>query len=84
VAITYQAVHLFALAMQLAGTTTDAEAIRAAVGEAARRIPDELRIFNLTGVTRQGHLARSVYAAHVVNGDFVTVPIPMPPGAPIE
>jgi len=84
VAITYQAVHLFALAMQLAGTTTDAEAIRGAVGEAARQIPDELRIFNMNGVTRQGHLARAVYAAHILNGDFVSVPIPMPPGAPIE
>jgi branched-chain amino acid transport system substrate-binding protein len=84
VAITYQAVHLFALAMQLAGTTTDPEAIRAAVGEAARQIPDELRIFNMNGVTRQGHLARAVYAAHILNGDFVSVPIPMPAGAPIE
>jgi hypothetical protein len=70
--------------MQLAGTTTDPEAIRAAVGEAARQIPDELRIFNMNGVTRQGHLARAVYAAHILNGDFVSVPIPMPAGAPIE
>lgn len=84
VAINYQAVHLFALAMQIAGTTTDAEAIRAAVGEAARRIPDELRIFDMNGVTREGHLARAVFAAHIVNGEFVSVPIPMPAGAPIE
>jgi branched-chain amino acid transport system substrate-binding protein len=84
VAITYQAVHLFALAMQLAGTTTDPEAIRASVGEAARQIPDDLRIFNMNGVTQQGHLARSVFAAHILNGEFLTVAIPMPAGAPIH
>jgi branched-chain amino acid transport system substrate-binding protein len=84
VAITYQAVHLFALAMQIAGTTTDPEAIRAAVGEAARRIPDELRIFEMTGITHEGHLARAVFAAHILNGEFVPVPIPMPTGVPIH
>jgi branched-chain amino acid transport system substrate-binding protein len=82
VAITYQAVHLIALAMQLAGTTTDPEAIRAHVGEAARLIPDELRIFDMNGVTAQGHLSRAVFAAHIVDGEYVSVPIPPPPGAP--
>jgi branched-chain amino acid transport system substrate-binding protein len=82
VAITYQAVHLIAYAMQLAGTTTDPEAIRAQVGEAARVIPDELRIFEMNGVTAQGHLSRAVFAAHILDGEYVTVPIPPPPGAP--
>jgi len=84
VAINYQAVHLFAKAMELAGTTTDPEAIRAAVGEAARVIPDELRIFQMVGVTEQGHLARAVWAAHILDGAFVPVEIPMPAGAPIQ
>jgi branched-chain amino acid transport system substrate-binding protein len=84
VAITYQAVHLFAQAMQLAGTTTDPEAIRAAVGEAARIIPDELRIFEMSGVTGQGHLARAVWAAHILDGVFVPVEIPLPSGTVIQ
>jgi branched-chain amino acid transport system substrate-binding protein len=84
VAITYQAVHLFAQAMHLAGTTTDPEAIRAAVGEAARVIPDELRIFEMSGVTGQGHLARAVWAAHIVDGQFVPVEIPLPAGTVIQ
>lgn len=84
VAINYQAVHLFAKAMEVAGTTTDAEAIRAAVGEATRVIPDELRIFEMVGVTEQGHLARAVWAAHILDGQFIPVEIPMPAGAPIH
>ncbi|MFP3948982.1 MAG: ABC transporter substrate-binding protein [Longimicrobiales bacterium] len=84
VAINYQAVHLLAEAMSLAGTTEDPDAIRATVGEAARQLPEELRIFNMHGVTERGHLARDVFAAHVVDGEFVAVPIPSPGGAELE
>ncbi|MGD2046160.1 MAG: ABC transporter substrate-binding protein [Gemmatimonadota bacterium] len=79
VAINYQALHLVAKAMEIAGTTTDPDAIRAAFGEAALSIPDDLRIFDMTGVTDTGHLARAVFAAHVVDGEFVPVPIPAQP-----
>ncbi len=84
VAITYQAVHLLARAMQLAGTTSDPEAIRARVGEAARGMPEELRIFETDGVTDQGHLVRAVYAAHILNGEFVVVEIPVPAGSVVH
>ena len=84
VAINYQAVHLFAKAMEIAGTTTDPEAIRAAVGEAARVIPDDLRIFDMRGVTEMGHLARAVWAAHILDGQFVPVEIPMPTGTVVQ
>ena len=84
VAITYQAVHLLARAMQLAGTTSDPEAIRAHIGEAAREMPDEMRIFEMDGVTAQGHLVRAVYAAHILNGEFVVVEIPVPAGSVIH
>lgn len=80
VAINYQGLHLVARAMEIAGTTTDPEAIRAAFGEAARTIDDDLRIFDMNGVTDRGHLARAVYAAHVLDGEFVPVTIPVPPG----
>ncbi len=84
VAITYQAVHLLARAMQLAGTTSDPEAIRASVGEAARAMPEEMRIFEMDGVTDQGHLVRAVYAAHILNGEFRVVEIPVPAGSVVH
>lgn len=83
VAITYQGLHLIAEAMRLAGTTDDPDAIRGELGAAARQIPDELRIFEMTGVTDRGHLARAVFAAHVVDGEFVSVPIPSPDPEPV-
>lgn len=84
VAITYQGLHLIAHAMKLAGTTTDPAAIRAHAGEAARTLPDELRIFDMDGVTEEGHLVRAVFAAHIVDGEFVAIRIPAPSGAPIH
>jgi len=81
VAINYQGLHLVAQAMEIAGTTTDPDAIRASFGEAALSVPDELRIFDMTGVTDEGHLARAVFAAHVLDGEFVPVPIPAQPSA---
>jgi len=84
VAINYQGLHLVARAMEIAGTTTDPEAIRAAFGEATRTIGDELRIFDMSGVTEVGHLARAVYAAHVLDGEFVAVPIPIPGGTELR
>jgi branched-chain amino acid transport system substrate-binding protein len=84
VAINYQGLHLLARAMELAGTTTDPEAIRASIGEAARTMPDDLRIFDMDGVTDAGHLTRAVWAAHVLNGEFIAVPIPVPGEASIR
>lgn len=84
VAINYQGLHLVARAMEIAGTTTDPDAIRAAFGEATRTISDDLRIFDMSGVTGAGHLARAVFAAHVVDGEFVAVPIPVPDGTELR
>jgi len=84
VAINYQGLHLVAKAMEIAGTTTDPDAIRSSFGEAARTIDDDLRIFDMTGVTDGGHLARAVYAAHVLDGEFVAVPIPVLGPAPSQ
>lgn len=76
VALNYQAVYLLAEAMRIAGTTTDPEAIRASTDEAARSIPDEKRVFDLMGVTGEGYMSRQVYGAHVIDGEFVPVPVP--------
>lgn len=84
VAINYQGLHLVARAMEIAGTTTDPDAIRAGIGEAARTIDDDLRIFDMSGVTDMGHLVRAVFAAHVLNGEYVPVPIPIPEGTDLR
>lgn len=75
VAIPHQGLHLVARAMEIAGTTEDADAIRAAMDEAARTVREDFRIFDMQGVTSAGHLIRPAFAAHVVDGDFVPVPL---------
>jgi len=82
IAINYQALYLIARAMTLAGTTTDPEAIRAHADEAARTLPEEFRVYDMAGVTDEGLITRDVYTAHIVDGEFVTIKIPVPGGAP--
>jgi branched-chain amino acid transport system substrate-binding protein len=81
IGINYQALHLVADAMSIAGTTTDPDAIRAAFGQAAASVPDSMRVLDLTGVDASGQLGRAVIAAHVLNGEFVQVPIPAVSGS---
>jgi len=76
IGINYQSLHLVADAMSIAGTTTDPDAIRAAFSQAAASIPDDMRVLDLSGVDESGQLGRVVIAAHVLNGEFVPVPIP--------
>jgi branched-chain amino acid transport system substrate-binding protein len=81
-ALNYQSLHTVATAMELAGTTTDAEAIRAHMDEAARAAPELARLLDFSGVAENGYLARQVYAAQVLNGEFVAFPVPPPPSRP--
>lgn len=76
VAIPYNGLRLVAKAMEIAGTTEDPDAIRAAMDEAARAIPPEVGIFDAYGVTEQGELSRAAFAAHVVDGEFVALAVP--------
>jgi branched-chain amino acid transport system substrate-binding protein len=71
VSLTYGAMHVLARAMSLAGTATDAVAIRARLDEAASTLPDELMPSELLGVDQHGHMKQRVIAAHVVGGKFV-------------
>lgn len=77
-ALNYQALHILARGMSLAGTATDVDAIRARMGEAARTLSGEIRLLELTGVSERGYIDREVYAAHVVDGAFVPFHVPMP------
>ena len=76
------ALYLIARAMTLAGTTTDPEAIRARADEAARTLPEEFRVYDMAGVTPVGLITREVFTAHIVDGEFVSIKIPAPGGAP--
>jgi branched-chain amino acid transport system substrate-binding protein len=71
VSLTYGAMHVLARAMSLAGTVTDAVAIRARLHEAASTLPDELMPSELLGVDDHGHMKQRVIAAHVLGGKFV-------------
>lgn len=54
VSLNYTAVQATALAMKLAGTTTDATAIRAQLDKAYKQLPDAVNINNTDGVTEAG------------------------------
>ena len=77
IALNYQAVHIAARAMALAGTTTDAEAIRKRVPEVVLQLPPAIAISDVRGVNDRGHIVRQVYGAHVRDGKFVALPIPL-------
>ncbi len=64
----YQATHLLARAMELAGTTTDLHAIRERMDEAARTLPDEVMLVRYTGIDPRGEIGREIWAVEVVNG----------------
>jgi branched-chain amino acid transport system substrate-binding protein len=74
--LNYHGVYVFALAMQVAGTTTDVDAIRAALPEAARRFPADQRPYEYGEVTERGHLTGEVTATYIENGQFIELPIP--------
>lgn len=76
VALNYQAMHLIAQAMALAGTTHDPEAIRARAHEAARQLPAERRVTALEQVTEEGHLGGPMIAAFVQGGEYLPLDIP--------
>jgi len=75
IAITYNGLRLVAKAMEIAGTTEDPDAIRAAMDEAARALPVELSIYDMVGVSEKGELMRGAFGAHVLGGEFVPIPI---------
>ncbi len=75
-ALNYQALHIVARAMALAGTTSDPEAIRARIPEAVAALPHEHLVSQILRVTDTGHLSRQAYGAHVLDGQFVPLRIP--------
>ena len=71
VSLTYGAMRIVALAMELSGTATDVHAIRARLDEAAATLPDDAKPSDIFGVDEFGHTRQRVIAAHVLGGKFV-------------
>lgn len=68
VALNYSAVHATAAAMKIAGTVTDAAAIRAALDKAYKGLPDALNPNNIDGVNERGGSTANTRVAVVENG----------------
>ncbi|AEG92307.1 ABC transporter substrate-binding protein [Ramlibacter tataouinensis] len=68
VSLNYTAVHATALAMKLAGTTTDAAAIRASLDKAMKQLPPAANPHGLEGVDERGGSLANTRVAVVEGG----------------
>lgn len=68
VSLNYTAMHATALAMKLAGTTTDATAIRAQLDKAMKTLPDAVNPNSLDGVDERGGSLADTRVAVIENG----------------
>ena len=75
VSLTYMAMRVIARAMELAGTVSDAVAIRAKVNEAAATLSEDVKPSELLGVDELGHMRQPVVAAHILEGRFVPLEV---------
>ncbi|NMM36659.1 MAG: ABC transporter substrate-binding protein [Glaciimonas sp.] len=73
ISLNYTAVHATAIAMKLAGTVTDAKAIRAQMDKAYRSLPKERNPNSVDGVDDQGGVLFHVPIAVVENGHIKEV-----------
>lgn len=71
VSLNYTAVHATAVAMRLAGTVTDAAAIRAALDKAMKSLPPETNPHGLDGVDERGGSLANTRVAVIENGKVV-------------
>lgn len=73
VSLNYSAVHATALAMKLAGSTSDAFAIRAQLDKAFKALPDTVNIYEIEGVDDKGGSLANTRVAVVENGKIKEV-----------
>ncbi|GGR54542.1 branched-chain amino acid ABC transporter substrate-binding protein [Deinococcus seoulensis] len=69
-ALNYMGMNVLAKAMELAGTTSDAGAIRAKLDAAAKALPQSKSVYKLFGVTANGHVDAEFIVASVKNGKY--------------
>jgi len=68
VSLNYTTVHATALAMKLAGSTSDASAIRAQLDKAMKTLPDAVNVNSLDGVDEKGGSLADTRVAVIENG----------------
>jgi branched-chain amino acid transport system substrate-binding protein len=68
VSLNYTAVHATAMAMKLAGSTTDAAAIRAQLDKAFKSLPSEHNPHEMNGVDERGGSTANTRVAVVDGG----------------
>jgi branched-chain amino acid transport system substrate-binding protein len=76
VAYNYQAMHIVAQAMKLAGTTEDPQAIRDSIEDAIPEVSDEYKVANYPeGFTEEGHLEGPVTATYIQDGEYTPLEV---------
>jgi branched-chain amino acid transport system substrate-binding protein len=69
-ALNYMGMNVVAKAMELAGTTDDAQAIRAQLNAAAKALPQSKTVYKMLGVSAAGHADAEFIIASVKNGVY--------------
>ncbi|MDN5697109.1 MAG: ABC transporter substrate-binding protein, partial [Rubrobacter sp.] len=76
VAYNYQATHIVAKAMELAGTTEDPQAIRENIDEAISEVDDQYKIAQFPeSFTEEGHLSGEVQATYIEDGEYTPLEV---------
>ncbi|MFC4769008.1 ABC transporter substrate-binding protein [Effusibacillus consociatus] len=73
----YSAMFVFAKAMELAGTTEDAAAIRAKVNEAAKQMTPDKIPTPVSGLAEDGALITEPKATTMKDGKYIEIPLPV-------
>ncbi|SFJ25803.1 ABC transporter substrate-binding protein [Thermoflavimicrobium dichotomicum] len=71
----YMAVHLFAKAMELAGTTDDPAAIRAKINDACKQLSEDKIPLSVKGLSEDGSLITTPKAMMMKDGKYVEIPL---------
>jgi branched-chain amino acid transport system substrate-binding protein len=79
VAYHYMALHVFAKAMELAGTTDDAAAIRAKIDEACKQLSDDNIPLLAKGLSQDGAFITQPRATTMKDGQYVQIQLPVQP-----
>jgi branched-chain amino acid transport system substrate-binding protein len=73
----YMAMHLFAKAMELAGTTDDPAVIRAKINDACKQLSDDKIPLVPKGISKDGALITTPKATTMKDGKYIEIPLPV-------
>lgn len=72
-ALNYMGTYIVARAMELANSVSDPEAIRAKIAQAAKELPSDRNLYNISGVDERGHMDGQLVMAMYKNGRLMQV-----------